>query len=70
MFKRGHKGIYHQWSPKHLHRYVTKFAGRHNLKPLGTDGQMAPMASGMVGRRLCYRASIRHPNDTGSPRPG
>lgn len=55
MLKRGHKGIYHQWSPKHLHRYVTEFAGRHNLKPLGTDGQMAAMAAGMVGRRLRYR---------------
>ena len=53
--KRGHKGTYHQMSPNHLHRYVTEFAGRHNLKPLGTEGQMAAMARGMVGRRLRYK---------------
>lgn len=50
-----HKGVYHQWSPKHLQRYVVEFAGRHNLRPLGTEGQMAAMAGGMVGRRLRYK---------------
>ena len=55
MLKRGHKGVYHQWSSKHLHRYVTEFAGRHNLYPLGPEGQMAAMADGMLGRRLRNR---------------
>ena len=30
--KRAHKGTYHQMSPKHMHRYVTEFAGRHNMR--------------------------------------
>lgn len=32
--KRAHKGVYHQMSRKHLHRYATEFAGRHNLRGL------------------------------------
>ena len=34
MLKRGHKGVYHKMSPKHLHRYVDEFAGRHNIRSL------------------------------------
>ncbi|MYC22013.1 MAG: IS1595 family transposase [Caldilineaceae bacterium SB0662_bin_25] len=28
VLKRGHKGIYHHWSPKHSHRYANEFAFR------------------------------------------
>ena len=55
MLKRGHKGTYHKMSPKHLHRYVTEFSGRHNIRDLDTLAQMAFVILTMVGRRLRYQ---------------
>ena len=54
MLKRGYQGVYHWMSPKHLHRYVTEFEGRHNNRPMDTPDQMAAMAQGMEGKRLRY----------------
>ena len=54
LFKRGWTGTYHQLSAKHLDRYVSEFAGRHNARPLDTRDQMASVARGLVGRRLTY----------------
>ena len=54
MLKRGYQGTYHKMSPKHLRRYVTEFAGRHNVRDLDTIAQMAALARGMAGKRLCY----------------
>lgn len=52
MLKRGYIGTYHTWSLKHLHRYVAEFAGRQNLRELGTPEQMSGLAQGLVGKRL------------------
>ena len=52
--KRGYIGIYHKMSPKHLHRYVTEFEGRHNDRPLDTLTQMTCIVRGSVGKRLRY----------------
>ena len=38
MLKRGYQGVYHQFSAKHLHRYVGEFEGRHNAAPDGHGG--------------------------------
>ena len=54
MLKRGYYGTYHQWSPKHLSRYVDEFAGRHNARPLDTTDQMRAIVRGLVGKRLRY----------------
>ena len=52
MLKRGYTGTYHWMSPKHLHRYVTEFEGRHNDRPMDTAKQMSALAVGSVGKRL------------------
>ena len=45
-------------TPKHLDRYVTEFAGRHNHRPMDTIEQMKAMARGMFGKRLSYRELV------------
>ena len=54
MLKRAHKGTFHKFSPKHLDRYVSEFAGRHNVRNADTIMQMAAMTHGMIGKRLRY----------------
>ena len=54
LLKRGYHGSYHQMSPKHLHRYVTEFEGRYNLRHLDTIDQMAVIVRGMDQKRLRY----------------
>ena len=55
VLKRGYHGVYHKMSPKHLHRYATEFAERHNLRDLDTLEQMILVVRGMAGKRLQYR---------------
>ena len=57
--KRAYHGTFHQISPKHLHRYVNEFAGRHNLRPRDTAEIMAEIAARMIGKRLTYRQLTR-----------
>ncbi len=58
MAKRGFHGTYHRWSPKHLHRYIAEFAGRHNDREEDTIVQMNRSAARMDGRRLRYEDLI------------
>ena len=58
MLKRAHKGTFHKISPKHLDRYVTEFAGRHNSRERDTVDQMGMVAHDMAGKRLRYRDLI------------
>ena len=54
MLKRGFHGTYHKMSVKHLDRYVSEFAGRHNARPLDTKEQMNSLVRRMDGRQLRY----------------
>ena len=67
MLKRGHDGVYHHFSPKHLGRYITEFEGRHNNRPMDTADQMARMALGADGKRLSY-AELIGPRPTMQPK--
>ena len=53
--KRAHKGTFHRLSPKHLHRYVDEFVGRHNMREMDTLHQMSEIAEKMEGKSLCYK---------------
>ena len=52
--KCGYHGIYQTMSPKHLHRYVTEFAGRHNWPALDTVEILGLMLWNLEDRRLSH----------------
>ncbi len=58
MLKRGHTGIYHYMSRKHLQRYVDEYAGRHNIRPLHTMNQIEKVIKGLSGKHLKYKELI------------
>ena len=64
MLKRVHDGTFHKISPKHLQRYVSEFAGKHNIRDSGTLAQMRDTVARLVGRNLLYRDLIA---DNGLP---
>jgi transposase-like protein len=59
LLKRGHYGIFHQLSKKHLHRYTNEFAFRWNQRKV-TDGErMTAAIRGAKGKRLFYREPVK-----------
>ncbi len=53
--KRAYHGTFHRLSKKHLNRYVSQFAGKHNIRSRDTIDQMAFVVLGMAGKRLRYQ---------------
>ena len=68
MLKRAHKGTFHWLSSKLLHRYLSRFCGRHNIRLWDTAGQMAALAAAMVGHRLPYRELVSGSRDRATSR--
>ncbi|MCY4261681.1 MAG: IS1595 family transposase, partial [Rhodobacteraceae bacterium] len=62
--KRGHDGVFHKMSQKHLDRYVREFSGRHNDREFHTIDMMRCMVKGMIDKRLKYKDLIA---DNGLP---
>lgn len=58
LLKRGIIGIYHQISPKHLHRYCNEFTYRYNTKDI-TDPYRFANTLGKCEGRLTYQGLIQ-----------
>ena len=58
VLKRGHMGVYHKMSPKHLPRYIVEFEERHNLRPLRVIDRMSTVVRRGVGKQLRYKDLI------------
>ncbi len=54
MFKRGHKGIYHKFSGKHLQHYFNDCRGCHDVREVDTIDQMGDMIHSMQGKHIRY----------------
>ena len=58
VLKRAYFGVFHHVSAKHLDRYATEFAGRHNARTRDTADIMGRFARGAAGKRLTYETLI------------
>ncbi len=66
MLKRAYMGTFYKLPPKHLQRYVSEFAGRHNLRNADTVAQVRTVVVQFMGlhaplpaARRPQRASLR-----------
>ena len=60
VLKRGYNGVYHQWSAKHLGRYVNEFTFRLNEGNVTrhTMKRLESLVKGAIGKRLTYQRLI------------
>ncbi len=54
LLKRGHYGIFHQISKKHLHRYCDEFGFRWDHRKVSDGERMVAAIEGAEGKRLMY----------------
>ena len=59
LLNRGINGIYHHVSAKHLHRYLTEFDFRYNMRRVEDGVRTCFVFSGIDGKRLLYRKPLR-----------
>ena len=60
LMKRGHKGVYHKWSKKHIHRYLDEFAFRLSDGSCvnGTMDRVGSLCENIPNNRLTYKNLI------------
>ncbi len=58
LVKRGHYGIFHQLSKKHLHRYCDEFSFRWDYRQVSDGERMIAAIEGAEGKRLMYRQPV------------
>lgn len=54
MFKRGHYGVFHHFTTKHLERYLAEFEMRWNMRELEQPERLDTMLGSTSGLRLTY----------------
>ena len=60
VIKRGYTGVYHQWTPKHMARYINEFTFRLNEGNVRvhTMRRIDSLIDGAIGKRLTYEKLI------------
>lgn len=58
IFKRGILGVYHQTSPKHLHRYCDEFSYRYNSRNSASVDKFAEAVRSVTKARITYQTLI------------
>lgn len=59
LLKRGHYGVYHFWSVKHLARYINEFTARFNARELPLRERVRLSVENGFGKRLTYGGLTR-----------
>ena len=59
LIKRGHYGIFHQYSKKHLHRYIAEATFRWNHRKVSDGTRRDAAIKSADGKRLMYRDSSK-----------
>jgi transposase-like protein len=56
LLKRGINGVFHHVSKKHLHRYLTEFDFRYNMRKIDDETRTTVALGNIEGKKLTYRA--------------
>lgn len=61
VLKRGYEGVYHHWSKKHMHRYISEFVFRFNEGNVRnhTMVRLDHIIANAIGKRLTYEELTR-----------
>lgn len=58
LLKRGHYGIFHKMTAKHIHRYIAEFEARWNMSDLSSSTRVDTLLENTPGLRLTYKGLI------------
>jgi transposase-like protein len=58
LIKRGHYGVYHQMSKKHLHRYCAEYDFRWNHRKISDSARTEAALQQIGGKRLMYETPV------------